>query len=90
MTLRNIDDLIGFIDTYNICDTDKVNSLVIPCLGIRFVPISFGIEEHNKDYYIYWLENYKRLKAQGKEPIAFIDAVDINGNFDITKMYKGN
>lgn len=90
MILKNINDLIGFIDMYNICDTETVNSLVIPCLGIQFVPISFGIEEHKKDYFIYWLENYKRLKEQGKEPIVFIDAVDVMGNFDITKIYNSN
>jgi hypothetical protein len=88
MTIRNINDIINFIEMYNILKTETVNKIVKPCLGLQFIPISFGIEEHDKDYFIYWLNNYKLLKEQGKAPIVFIDAVDILGNFDITKIYK--
>ena len=88
MTIRNINDIIDFIENYNITSTEMVNKIIKPCLGLQFVPISFGIAEHKKDYFIYWLNNYKKLKEQGKAPIIFIDAVDILGNFDIKKIYK--
>lgn len=88
MTLRSINDIINFIDKYNISNTETVNKILKPCLGLLFIPISFGIAEHDKDYFIYWLNRYKELQEQVKAPIVFIDAVDILGNFDITKIYK--
>lgn len=90
MRINNIDDIISFIEKYNISQTEIINKIVKPCLGLQFVPISFGIQEHDKDYFIYWLNNYKELNEQGKAPIVFIDAVDILGKFDITKIYKPN
>ena len=90
MIIRSIEDIIMFIEMYNISNTETVNKIVKPCLGLLFIPISFGIEEHNKDYFIYWLNNYKLLKEQGKAPIVFIDTVDILGHFDITKIYQPN
>ena len=88
MIIRSIEDIINFIEMYNVSNTETVNKILQPCLGLRFIPISFGIAEHNKDYFIYWLNRYKELQEQGKTPIVFIDAVDILGNFDITKIYN--
>ena len=90
MIISSIEDIINFIELYNVSKTETVNKIVKPCLGLQFIPISFGIEEHDKDYFIYWLNNYKILKEQGKAPIVFIDAVDIIGHFDITKIYQPN
>lgn len=90
MIISSIEDIINFIELYNVSKTETVNKILKPCLGLQFIPISFGITEHDKDYFIYWLNRYKELQEQGKAPIVFIDAVDILGNFDITKIYKPN
>lgn len=74
MILRNLTDVINFIDVYNITDLEKINemckSLQIPC----FIPIKFENDElRGKDYYIYWLNKFNDGLKDGTQNDIFID-----------------
>jgi len=88
MILKNIRDVVDFIEQYDIKDYEAIQDICTKSIGKTFIPFTFSDGQVKaKEYYIRHLMIYEGLSKEQKEQKIWIDS---SLTFNVKDVFRKN